>query len=229
MRCPDCGARNVDGATWCTQCYHRFDAAPAAPAAPAGIVPAPDVPPPADPAGPRAGTNLDAGLSTARDVRDRDGVIEWRCSRCDGWAPLEAATCPSCGSERTGFGPVTRTHRPTTGAPVLAASLALPGLGHLLAGRTGSGVARLGLTLLWLGGGLAILLGGTTGIARLPGLALLLGVAALWAGTVADARQLEAGRGRELLDGRALLWLVVAVTVGLIVALFIATAVGVSG
>ncbi len=223
MRCPECGARNTDGAAWCTQCFHRFDAV-AEPAPQASEPMTSDAAAPADPVpgGPERGAASD------RDVRERDGVVEWRCPRCHAWTALEVAACAVCGTARSGFGVEAGTRPTTTDAPVFGASLALPGLGHLLARRTGSGIARLGLTLLWLGGGLAILLGGASVVARLPGLVLLLGVVVLWVGTVLDARELEAGGSRELLDGRALLWLVVGVTVALILALLLAAAAGMS-
>jgi hypothetical protein len=106
---------------------------------------------------------------------------------------------------------------------LLAASVVLPGVGHLIAGRPGTGAARLVLWLLWLGPGIAAVLGAQGAVAALPGLVLLAGAAVLWVTTLIDVQRLAGGDGRELLTSRRLLWLVGAVVVGAVLAVFLVT------
>jgi TM2 domain-containing membrane protein YozV len=199
VRCHACGARNTARAPFCTQCY-----APLA------------EPPPANAGPPRA----TAGGRVGRDVRDRGGEVEWRCRRCGSWSALTATTCTTCGGGREGFGlgSVGRADRPVPPAAVLAASALLPGAGHLLVGRVGTGGARLLLWALWVPAGLALVRAAGGVVVAAPGLALLLGAGLLWVATLVDARRLTIGDPRELLTSRPLSWLVAAV-VGLVVLL----------
>ena len=219
MRCPDCGARNAAAAAWCTQCYRRLEQPPAAggagvgqrdptpartaPEVAGGAVP---VPPPI-PAAARA--------AAQRDVRVEGEQVEWRCARCDGWSPLEQPACVACGSPRVGFSPErapTATPIAATGSAPLVASALLPGLGHVLVGRPGTGVARILLWLLWAGGaGLTLVSVGVTSSA----LVLALAAAALWAITLQDVSRLADGRP-QLLSARVLAWSVVGVTAALV-------------
>jgi hypothetical protein len=163
--------------------------------------------------------------AAARDVRTVDGEVEWRCGTCDRWSPLAADRCLACGSPRTGFGdppprPVVADDRR---AGLVVASIALPGLGHLLAGRLGSGLARLVLGLSWLLGGIAIArAAAASGAAILPAVPLLLGAAIVWTGSVADAASLDR---RELLRPRVLTVLT-GVVLGTLVLALLATATG---
>ena len=207
MRCPACGAHNVAAAAWCTQCFERFGVPQEPSPAPAPPHPEPPTPPPLPPeVAPNA-----PGRATQRDIRVDGERIEWRCASCEGWNPLERPDCRACGSARVGFTPDTATAAPvvTTGgaAPLLASAL-LPGLGHLLVGRSGSGIARLLLWALWAGGAGTILVSaGLTG----PFLVLALAAIGLWSLTLHDVVQLTRG-GAEVLTGRVLAWSVVAVT-----------------
>jgi hypothetical protein len=247
VRCAACGARNSDRATWCTQCYAPLgDAAAPPPGGPPAdeppvtpTSPAPGSQPPgSQPLGsPPLGSERSAPASSAavpasdaaggadRDVRDRDGVVEWRCRRCEAWSPLLSSTCTTCGGPREGFGedPPTTAARVPDVSVLLAVSVVLPGVGHLLAGRPGTGVARLLLWLLWLGPGLPAVLGAQGAVAALPGLVLLAGAAVLWATTLVDVQRLAGGDGREVLTSRRLLWLVGAVVAGAVLAVFVAT------
>jgi hypothetical protein len=89
----------------------------------------------------------------------------------------------------------------------------LPGLGHLRAGRVGTGLARVVVASAWLLGAVVLAVGArrtsATPVAAVP---LLLGAGAVWAASLRDVRRLGSGEGRELLDARGLLWLVAAVT-----------------
>jgi hypothetical protein len=230
VRCPACGARNTDGAAWCTQCYASLRGTPA-PVDPARLdrsaldgppeaAPATgDARPPVAPGG--AGPARDAA---ARDVRTVDGEVEWRCAACDGWTPLERSRCATCETPRRGFGevppppPIPATER----GKLLVASVVLPGLGHLVARRVGTGVARLALAGSWLIGALLIL-GGAGGAGRLPALPLLLGAGVVWVGSAIDVLALVDG-GREQLRPRVLSWL----TGGVLLA-FLVTSVVVAG
>lgn len=207
IRCTSCGATEPAGAGWCGQCLTPFAVVPPDTASPST---APDAPPPGVPPAPTPDGAADAA---ARDVRTVDGEVEWRCAACDGWNPLLAVRCTRCGTERTGFG----TAAEVRGRPVaalglrVATSAVLPGLGHLLSGRAGTGTARLLLWLLWAAGGVG-LLGGPLA----PAAVLLLGAAVLWATTLADVVALP--DGPERLGARPLGALTAAVTVGLVVA-----------
>lgn len=153
------------------------------------------------------------GPATDRDIREVDGQVEWRCATCASWMPLEAAVCGTCGAVRTGFGePATPppTAAPVASGTVLGTSAVAPGLGHLLAGRTGSGITRLLLWALWVGGGLWWVLSTQNG--RGPGLVLLLGAVILWGVTFIDADAIAKGRPTEPFGVRGLLWTVVGVT-----------------
>jgi hypothetical protein len=123
---------------------------------------------------------------------------------------------------RRGFGTDREEVSPREVDPstVLAASILLPGLGHVLAGRTGTGIARMVLMLLWVAGGIALLAG--SGGGALIGAVLLLGALLLWVGTLIDARNLGRSSAPELLRPRALGLLVGAVTLLMVLAAFAA-------
>lgn len=219
MRCPACGASNPERATWCSQCYQRFAAADPA-AVPAA--PVPDREPVA--AAARAPSPFAAVFgetlppvptsrrSTANGVfASVDGEVEWTCASCESANPLAELTCRTCGT------PLARQFeapRPQVDWDrAVRRELLLPGLGHALAAQRGQGYARAGLFVLWVLGALTLTFSGGL-VASLP---LLLGAAVLYAAGPADLSALRAGR-KPRLDGRALSWLVVGVTVGLVVA-----------
>ena len=226
MRCPSCGAHNVAAAAWCTQCFERFGVPGAASPEPAPPHPQPPPPPlSAPPLLPVEAAPTTPGGATQRDIRVDGDRVEWRCASCRGWNPLEGRDCGTCGSARVGFTPDTAPApvvATTGGTAALLASALLPGLGHLLVGRPGSGIARLLLWLLWAGGAGAILVS-----AGLSGAAVVLVLAALglWILTLYDLLQLARG-GSEVLTGRVLAWCVVVVTT-LLVLLAVAGAGGV--
>lgn len=197
MRCPACGARNSDAAAWCTQCYAALQGS------------GPVAPPPAAPAGPPPGSG-DAPRpdAAARDVRTVDGEVEWRCGTCDGWTHLDRGTCATCGAPRRGFGelPPPPSFGPDARSRLVIASILVPGLGHLVARRVGSGLARLLLAASWAVAALIVLLGAGSGPGRLPAVPLLVGSLVVWVGSVADVGALVDGR-RELLRPRVLSWL----------------------
>ncbi len=153
------------------------------------------------------------------DVRDVDGVVEWRCHACDSWVALELPTCAVCGAPRAGFGDQPRADVTLSAADrskVLGGGAAFPGVGHLLAGRLGSGITRLALGGLWLVLGIWWLVT-TSSSGNAPGAILILGVVVLWVASYLDVRSLVDG-DTERFGVRGLLWLVVGVTTLLMIA-----------
>jgi hypothetical protein len=93
------------------------------------------------------------------------------------------------------------------------AEVLIPGLGHIRAGQGGMGISRLAITAIWLLGYVALALGG----GALAGLPLLIGIAILWVTGPGDLDAARAGRPPRL-DPQRFMYLVIAVTVGVIVA-----------
>ena len=236
MRCLSCGARNSETADWCTQCYASLRGRPADPvelstssqAPRSEPEPSAQVPPQALPSRPvppgPTGAHGAGPTGATRDVRDHDGEVQWRCERCDTWSPLLAPSCTTCGGPRHGFGEVAArpADRDVSSGSVTALSVALPGAGHLLVGRVGTGSARLLLWVLWLVGGLSTVRGAGSATLALPGVVLLVGAGVLWAATQVDVQHLTAGRDREVLGTRRLLWLVGGVVAAVVLAVFVA-------
>lgn len=190
--CPSCGARNATSARWCTQCYEPVGEAASDPAATAsGPAAAPPRSPetPVTPATEQPASTAEAAAAssatpgsegtTERDIRQRDGEVEWRCHRCGGWQALTAAACETCGMPRRGFGDEPRPERPRVPpTTAVVATVVLPGAGHLLLGSVGAGLARLALWTVWLVGGIAMWRGpGSPAVAG----TLLAGALGLWA------------------------------------------------
>lgn len=154
-----------------------------------------------------------SGGRTDRDIREIDGQVEWRCPTCTSWVALEDPVCATCGAARVGFGdPATPSADGSDVAEqvVLGASAVLPGAGHFLTGRVGSGVTRAALFLLWAVGGLWWIVSTQDG--RSPGIVLLVGAVVLWAATLVDANAITKGQSSEPFGVRGLLWTVVGVT-----------------
>lgn len=102
----------------------------------------------------------------------------------------------------------------------------VPGLGHLLAGHVGTGVARLVLGVSWAAGGLAVARGAGGDGQLLPAIPLLLGATIVWAASIRDVAVLR--EGAELLRPRVLAGLTVAVVGTLLLAAVAATSGGVT-
>lgn len=200
-RCPACDALNPESAAWCNQCYARLDEP--------GSLPSPA------PASAQPSASSSAGQSEA--FRRVDGHFEWACARCQTYNSIEADACHACGSPMMARFVDEEQASPEKHARAQRVTLLLPGAGHYVLGHQGSGVARAVLFVVWALGGLALLVTGNR--AALAAAPLLLGAVALYAASVFDVRNLEAGRA-ELLAGRALLWLVVGVTALLLLGAF---------
>jgi hypothetical protein len=226
VNCPYCGARNPENAAWCTQCYESLTAHVATP--PVEEPPAsPPVPGRAE--GAVASSELSDGTAPivlqagAGRFRTTAEGIEWSCRLCESWNPIEVVRCSVCGHALASEPDQGGLKDLPTGR-ALGASVLLPGLGHVLLGRGGTGVARMIVAVVWLAGGIALTASAAgSDQSVLPGLVLLLGAAAVWVATLLDVQTLLSGGRRELLDSRRLLWLVVGVIGALVAALLVTT------
>lgn len=237
MRCPHCAARNAESAEWCTQCYARLRTPDAATPAAATLPARPEADArPSTPVGsPPTEAKADPipGVSSATGARFRHGEdgIDWRCERCESWNPIEHDRCTVCGHALSGALTSARDggDREVDETMVVAASVLLPGAGHLLLGRVGPGVLRALLYALWLGGGFLLLrAAAASGQTVLPAVPLLVGALVVLACSVTEAQQTATGNDLTLLTPRVTLWLVVAV-VGLLMVSFLAAALAVTG
>lgn len=229
MRCPTCGATNAASAAWCGQCYTTLrphDPGPAPPHDPGPAPPhGPGPAPPLDPGRGPAVAQPD-GLRVEGFRRQADGTVQWACAVCGQYSSVDDLRCRVCGA---GFDERYRPGRQPEPIPNWAAALVLsallPGAGHLAINRYGAGLARVLLFAVWLLGAslLTGAAGGGAGIAAAP---LWLGAGALWTGSMLDVARLRRG-DPELLGGRVLLWLVVAVTLLLSLGVVAAAAGGV--
>lgn len=230
QQCPACGARNAASADWCTQCFTPFGAAPAPPPAPSPPAPVAPTAPPASSHAPDAIGEVDEldivqrqqadaarGLA-ARDGRFRevDGRVQWMCTTCIEWNSLDQVRCRVCGTPlAVTNASTTATAEVTTDVPppvLVGLSLVAPGSGHALVGQWGQAVMRALLALVWGGGGIVLLRGALASDQPvLPALPLLVGWLAVAVGSANDVLVATGARGRMLLAGRTVLWLVVGV------------------
>lgn len=203
MRCGACGASNPETARWCGQCLAPI------------VTPSPE---PGEPdARPTAGDEPPARTpgASSEGFRRAGDTLEWACPACGEWTPIEVLECRVCATPLSARW--LRAERPQPadtrfGEPWAVAfllSVVVPGAGHIGLRRYGTGVGRAVLYAVWLAGGVGLLAAGgrQAAMAAAP---LLAGALLLWGASLADLQALRAGR-RELLAGRVLLWLVVAV------------------
>jgi len=217
IRCPNCNATNPDSAPWCGQCYTSFAAPDPEPG------PRPDPSPAAATATAPAGTVRESGGFR----RGEDDRVEWACVNCGAYNDLDLTACQVCWTSfGARFEDATESQGPADYARARRSSAFLPGLGHYQLGQAGSGLARMVLFVIWLAGGIALVLAGARGIiAALP---LLFGGTVVYVASLLDLDRQRTGRP-ELLAGRTLLWLVVGVTLGTLVLVFASALLGRSG
>jgi hypothetical protein len=175
-----------------------------------------------------------AGTGQAEGDRERSaGVrrgpdgLEWACVACETYNPMAASTCVVCGTSFTARFADAGDDESVDWDDAFRRNLLLPGLGHMAAGRTGSGIGRALLFGVWLLGWIAITVGGG-GRGLTAATPLLAGVVVVYVGSLVDIRRVQHGNP-ELLAGRTLLWLVVGVTALLMVSTVVAAGVGTSG
>lgn len=219
MRCPRCDATNPDTATFCGQCYDRFE------------TPDPD-PAPAD-----ATTTGDEGGAQFRTPVDDTAVVPprahsgggevvavgrftltgegltWRCAFCDTSHPAGEFVCTVCGAKMDDEAGATATAA-VDWDRARRLELLAPGLGHLRAGQGGMGAARGGILIVWLLGTVLLVTGGLSGL--LTAVPLLLGIAVVWATGPGDLDAARRGVTPRL-DARRFMYLVIGVTTAVII------------
>lgn len=221
MRCPSCGATNPDSAAFCGQCHDRFT--------PMGVASAPAAPtPPAVPPGEGADVpwlaQIDAGAppqaspagegrATVGRFSADGGHLTWTCATCATPHPFGVFTCPACGTRMDAE--ATSTGEVVDWSQARRLEAVVPGLGHLRSGHTGMGAARSAIAATWLVGSLLLAGEGVSGL--LTASPLVLGMVVIWVTGPADLDAAAKGRAPRL-DARRFMYLVVAATVGVIVA-----------
>lgn len=209
-RCPACGALVTEDAEWCGQCFTNLVEA----SRPPGVSTAGSGPP------------MDV---QARDVDDAtDGasrVPHWTCPSCGRDNDLDADPCPSCGTPFARLFEDPRSTPEVARGRAIAWSLAYPGLGHRLVGRTGEGVARGAVFTLALGAILFLVVsraGNSLGpILSFLAIYGLFGIA-VYAFTAFEAGHIAEG-GDPLVSPRVFAWVAAGlVLVSLAVSIFIA-------
>jgi ribosomal protein L40E len=204
VNCPECSAYNPEQATFCSLCHTNF-------AARAAVELEATLPPDAGPPTPGASATAQHGR-----FRKTDEGFDWRCERCQQWSPLQDATCRVCAEP---FQEAFAEQKPqpipdASDAMVLALTALLPGLGHIATGRTGIGVSRLMLYVVFaLGAALLQSQAAQTTASALAVIPLALGALVVWLSTMLDARNVTVGSERTVLPSRAYLWLLVGVFV----------------
>jgi hypothetical protein len=221
-RCPDCGALVAIDADWCGQCYASLKE----PEAPTNGTPSETALGPSIVAA--APTELGEEVSQIAaatepqetepsETQPQEAGPEgagptWKCPVCERPNTMDLNICPACG---TPFGRLFQEPEKPSEIPAKDAaawSILLPGVGHLKAGRTMDGVARLVL-LAWTVGTLAVLLvarfgkGGLGPTASLVYL-FLIATALLYVESAVDAYRV-AGGDPPLVSPRVLMWAVV--------------------
>lgn len=170
-----------------------------------------------------------ATSSDGRFRRTGEG-LDWRCVTCDTWNPIERQTCVTCREPfaRT-LAPEQDEPRPeVNGTTAVGASILLPGSGHVMLGQGTAGALRIILYVIWLGGGIALLLAAArSGQPILPAVPLLLGALVVLFASVIEVQRTVSDDDTILLTPRVTLWLVVGVLGALMVS-FLAAAMAVT-
>ena len=179
-----------------------------------GLLPLPD-----DPVPPAAPVALEAGDGRFRRV---DDGLEWSCAVCEEWNPLERTTCVVCRAAFMRADGGAETVPDVDPLLLVGATVLLPGVGHALLGQWAQAFFRALLALVWGVGGLSLLLDAlAAGQPVLPAVPLLLGWLVLAGASVNDTLVAAGNPGRVLLQGRAVLWLVMGVIGVTIAAAFV--------
>lgn len=234
IHCPACGASNPGSASWCLQCFTAFDDAeeesgtgePGGDDQPPGAAAEP--PQEQEPVAVRTpgvpGDETASATSTPSHDRFRttEEGVDWRCVVCESWNPIERQTCSTCQAPFSQSFGEEEPPPDVDETTALIATAVLPGAGHFLAGRTGAGISRAFIFIVWLAGGWLLLSSASSsGQSTLPAFPLLLGALVVWVGSILDTRTAVRGGSSdtELLRPRVFLWVVVGV-IGLLMLTF---------
>jgi ribosomal protein L40E len=205
--CNECGARNPSGADWCGQCFASLSNGDTT----ADVTATEDVAP--------AEEQVEEAVG---EVESTEGEAVWVCSMCETSNPLEAQQCSACGTSiYTSFGAADEARRDVDPQKVLLRSILFPGLGHTFAGQSLLGAAIVGLALMALGFGIALVVTGVRGFG-VPLVVLGIGI---WIVAALDAVRIAAGDQDSLL----LRPRVVTALVGLVLVMVIAAALTAQG
>lgn len=197
------------------------------------------LPLPSDQSSPAAAATDAAGAGEVSDARrlgagdgrfrSTDEGLEWVCTTCGEWNPIERLTCTVCSAPFMGDREDAEVP-PVEPAVLVAATVALPGAGHALLQQWGQAFFRGLLAIVWGVGGFALLVNAlSSGQAALPAVPLLLGWFVLLAGSVNDVLVARGASGRVILQGRTVLWLVVGVVGATMAAAFLGAFTAMSG
>ncbi|GAC1410058.1 MAG: hypothetical protein NVSMB57_03320 [Actinomycetota bacterium] len=222
LRCPSCGAANAAAAAWCGQCLVRFDGVPAQTKA--------EVPSSVSEASSSSSPNLSSVPSVphgieAGGIRREGDALLWLCPACATENSIEHITCMVCGtSMATLFGATKTEELKRIGPAAVGWSAALPGAGHVWAGRIADGLARIVLFVWTAGVGLLLITRSSvrSGVVfHSVGAVFLLAAVAVWVIAFLEAQRLARGRIVTLIPGKVLLWGTAALTLVLFVGLAI--------
>jgi hypothetical protein len=167
--CPDCGARNAQGALWCGQCYRPLGEIDESPTA-------------GDQVDTEHADDAQMQLHLSLPDEPRVGRGSWTCSVCGRANPLAESVCPTCGATIYDLFKET-TPEPRSPGQALIRGLIVPGFGHVFARQTLLGVSVALLTLVGIVLGVVLMVQGLT----LAGLALVLMGVGVWLAGALDA------------------------------------------
>lgn len=218
LRCPACGATNAATASWCGQCLARFgDSSQTDPeAAPVEFRDA------NEDASPVAPVSLAASGEVGAAIRRAGDDLIWTCPGCATENPIDATACPVCSTPMARlFGAKPRPALRRIGPTAVSLSAALPGAGHLWAGRTGDGVARIVLFAWTAIVGVFLLMrsGRSAGVFHAIGAVFAIVAVAVWIVTFLEAQRLAKGESATIVPGKVLLWGTAALTLVLFLGL----------
>ena len=198
-RCPSCGALVTLDAEWCGQCLRTLREEP-----------------PSEPAPLRA---------AEAEPGERGGGPTWACPACGHENAISLDRCELCGTAFAQLFAEPERRVQISPSRAFGWSLALPGLGHWMAGRKLDGVARMVL-FVWTFGTVITLLvsrrGGGFGSAGVLLAVFAVSAIAVYAVSAVDARRVAADE-EPVVSSRTLLWAsVVLVVVSVLLATLLA-------
>lgn len=205
--CPECGARNAQGAPWCGQCYRPLAEPQEEPA-------------PVTPVGDTVMDDPQMQLELALPDTPRSGREIWTCVVCENVNPLTESLCPVCGAS---IFDAFREPPPEPRDPqrALLRGLLAPGLGHLYARQAILGASVAALVVVGLALGVVLMVNGV----KLAGLGLVLIGVGVWVVGAMDAYRWA----RRELDEVLLRPRVLTVIMGVILILLVAAAISARG